>query len=560
MAFRPCLVVPCYNHSRQLRTTLAALAETGLPCLLVDDGSDGDDARALRDLAAEHDWLELTRLEHNSGKGVAVIHGLRLADHHGYTHALQIDADGQHDPGDIPALIEAAREEPEALISGRPRYGSDIPRARLYGRYLTHAMVWLQTLSFSIKDSMCGFRVYPLVPTLALLAHARVGRRMDFDTEIMVRLYWQGTPVRFIDTRVMYPPDGVSHFAVFGDNLRITAMHTRLTLGMLWRLPRLLSGRRDTQHWAHQPERGSWWALWLTFQIYRLLGSRIIKLLLYPLVGYFFVTHRAARQASRHYLQRVHARGGNLPRAPDNRLVYRHLLSFGDAIVDRLAAWQGRIRHHDVHFYNQQLLLNQRDSGRGAVILSSHLGNIEMTRGLMTDIRHIKLNALVYNRNAAQINDIIRRTNPEAGSDIIDIGDFGPQTALLLDEKIRSGEFIAIAADRAPPGQQTRLLPAQFLGAPARFPAGPFIVAALLHCPVYFMSCIKTEAGIYELDVRPFADCITLSRKHRNEDLSGWIQRYADELERLALRAPLQWFNFYDFWNDTGGGRQRERE
>ncbi len=552
MAFRPCLVVPCYNHSRQLRDTLAALAATGLPCLLVDDGSDSDNARALEALADEHDWLELARLQRNRGKGVAVIHGMRLAASRGYTHALQIDADGQHDPADIPALLEAARAEPEALISGRPRYGDDIPRARLYGRYLTHAMVWLQTLSFSIKDSMCGFRVYPLAPTLALLERSRVGRRMDFDTEIMVRLYWQGTPVRFVDTRVVYPPGGVSHFAVLADNLRITAMHTRLVLGMLWRLPRLLRGRHDVQHWSHQPERGSWWALWLVFQIYRLLGSRVIKLLLYPMIGYFFLTNREARQTSRDFLQRVHEQGGALPRAPDNRLVYRHLYSFGDAIVDRLACWQGRLRHEHMRFHNQRLLLDQRDSGQGAVILTSHLGNMEMTRGLMTDIEFIKLNALVYTRNAAHINDIIRRNNPRAGSDIIDIAHFGPQTALVLDEKIRRAEFIAIAADRTPPGQQSRLMPARFLGEEALFPAGPFIVASLLHCPVYFMSCIKHDDGIYDIEVKPFAERINLSRARREADLAGWIQQYADELQQLALRAPLQWFNFYDFWAGTG--------
>ncbi len=557
MAFRPCLVVPCYNHSRQLGVALDRLAETGLPCLLIDDGSDADNARDLETLAGERDWLELIRLERNSGKGVAVIHGLRAAARHGYTHALQIDADGQHDPADIPALIKAAQAEPEALISGRPRYGDDIPRARLYGRYLTHAMVWLQTLSFSIKDSMCGFRVYPLGPTLALLERAGVGKRMDFDTEIMVRLYWQGTPVRFVDTRVVYPPGGVSHFAVLGDNLRISAMHTRLTLGMLWRLPRLLSGRHDVQHWSHQPERGSWWALWFVFQIYRLLGSRVIKWLLYPMIAYFFATNRDVRTVSRHFLQHVHEQGGQLPRTPDNRLVYQHLYSFGDAIVDRLACWQGRLRHEHIRFHNQQALLDQRDSGQGAVILTSHLGNMEMTRGLMTDIEFIKLNALVYNRNAAHINDIIRRNNPRAGSDIIDIADFGPQTALVLDNKIRQAEFIAIAADRTPPGQPSRLLPARFLGEPALFPAGPFIVASLLHCPVYFMSCIKHEDGIYDLEVKHFAERITLSRKRREKDLAGWIQRYANELETLALRAPLQWFNFYDFWADAGTGEQQ---
>ena len=122
-------------------------------------------------------------------------------------------------------------------------FGADVPRHRHYGRYLTHGMVWLNTLSFAIRDSMCGFRLYPLAPALEAWGRMRAGRRMDFDTEILVRMYWDGTPVVNLPTAVRYPLDGVSHFDLLRDNLRITAMHTRLFLGMLLRLPRLLMRR-----------------------------------------------------------------------------------------------------------------------------------------------------------------------------------------------------------------------------------------------------------------------------------------------------------------------------
>ena len=153
---------------------------------------------------------------------------------------LQIDADGQHDTADLPRFIEAARAHPEAVICGIPAYDASVPKARLYGRYATHIWVWINTLSLHLRDTMCGFRVYPLPPVLRLIGEETIGRRMDFDTEVMVRLYWRQLPVEHLATRVTYPADGVSHFDVWRDNVRISRMHTRLFFGMLWRAPRLL--------------------------------------------------------------------------------------------------------------------------------------------------------------------------------------------------------------------------------------------------------------------------------------------------------------------------------
>jgi glycosyltransferase involved in cell wall biosynthesis len=241
-AFSPLIVIPVYEHEQAIGPLLARLRGHGVPCLLVDDGCGPDCAATLRRLAAaEPQWLSLLRLDPNQGKGAAVMAGLREAGRRGHSHVLQLDADGQHDAADVPAFLAQARAEPDAVINGRPVYDQSVPRGRLYGRYATHVWVWINTLSFDIADSMCGFRVYPLASTLALIDRARIGRRMDFDTEILVRLHWQGLPVRNRPTRVTYPSDGVSHFDLWRDNLRISAMHTRLFFGMLRRLPRLLA-------------------------------------------------------------------------------------------------------------------------------------------------------------------------------------------------------------------------------------------------------------------------------------------------------------------------------
>lgn len=238
---RPCLVIPFFNHERAIAATVAALKPLALPLFLVDDGSDARCAPVLEGLArAEAGWLTLLRLPHNRGKGAAVRAGFEAAQVLGMTHAIQIDADGQHDAGTIPQMLALAQREPAALVTGLPIYDDSVPRSRLYGRYITHVWVWINTLSLQIRDSMCGFRVYPIAPALAVWRSQTVGQRMDFDTEIMVRMFWNGTPVRHVPTRVTYPADGVSHFDLWRDNLRISRMHARLFCGMLWRLPRLL--------------------------------------------------------------------------------------------------------------------------------------------------------------------------------------------------------------------------------------------------------------------------------------------------------------------------------
>jgi len=238
------VLIPVYNHEHAIGATLDAVLAQDCAVLLVDDGSDEACARVLVELSERHsDQVKLLRLTQNGGKGAAVKAGLRALLAAGYSHGLQVDADGQHDIDDLPRLLAAARQHPHSLVSGYPEYDADVPRIRFYGRYLTHVWVWINTLSLDIRDTMCGFRVYPLAAVVEMLEQEPCGDRMDFDPEVMVRWYWRGGRVIGLPTRISYPLDGVSHFDVFKDNLRITRMHTRLFFGMLLRLPAIL-GRR----------------------------------------------------------------------------------------------------------------------------------------------------------------------------------------------------------------------------------------------------------------------------------------------------------------------------
>jgi glycosyltransferase involved in cell wall biosynthesis len=243
ISFAPCALIPIYNHKDTIVEGVHGLRAHGLPVVIVDDGSNAATRDVLDALARDVPQVHLLRLPHNQGKGRALSAGLLAARELGFSHALQIDADGQHDVNDVPRFIAESATHPDALICGRPIYDDSVPRGRLYGRYITHFFVWLETLSLDIQDSMCGFRLYPLAPTCAELARKPFPARMDFDTEAAVRLFWRGVPVRNLATRVIYPENGLSHFRMWRDNVRISAMHTRLLIGMLPRAPRLLRRR-----------------------------------------------------------------------------------------------------------------------------------------------------------------------------------------------------------------------------------------------------------------------------------------------------------------------------
>jgi glycosyltransferase involved in cell wall biosynthesis len=241
-----CAVIPVYNHGDTVAAVVEGVRSHGLACLLVDDGSDAACAAELERIAGSG-AARLLRLEHNGGKGHAVKAGLQAAFAAGYSHALQVDADGQHELDDIPAFTADAAANPHAVICGRPVYGPEAPRARLYGRWLTHVWVWINTLSFAIPDAMCGFRIYPLHSVVPLVASQRTGECMDFDIAILVRLHWAGVPMVWRATGVVYHPGGVSHFHGMRDNALISLMHARLFAGMLARGPALLARKLRTR-------------------------------------------------------------------------------------------------------------------------------------------------------------------------------------------------------------------------------------------------------------------------------------------------------------------------
>ena len=241
--FSPAILIPIFENHDTIRPLVESLEHLRLPCLIIDDGSGPETRQALEELDDRFAWVEVLRRSTNSGKGAALVDGFRVAAQAGRSHAVQLDADGQHDFADIPRFLEAAGRSPQALILGNPVFDDSAPLARRFGRLLTTFWVWIETLSFDIADALCGFRCYPLEAVARLCDEVDLERRMAFDADIAVRLFWQGVPVVNLQTKVRYPPGGISHFRYLQDNLRIARMHVVLVLGMLRRLPRHLATR-----------------------------------------------------------------------------------------------------------------------------------------------------------------------------------------------------------------------------------------------------------------------------------------------------------------------------
>ena len=307
-------------------------------------------------------------------------------------------------------------------------------------------------------------------------------------------------------------------------------------------------------HWARMEERGVYAGLRIMLWSYRVLGRRAFALLLYPVIGYFFIFGVEARRASRDFLSRVHAnpRGRKvMGDRPGWRQTFRHLFNFGDAVLDKLAAWAGEIGEDDIVYENRAIFDELRASKRGGLLIASHLGNMEVSRALGELSLGLKLNVLVHTKHAPNFNRLLSRVGPDSSVSLIQTTEVDPATAMMLHDRIVQGEFVVIVGDRTPVNPSSRFSWAPFFGKQAPFPQGPFILSALLECPVQLIFCLK-RAGRYHIIFEHFADKITIPRRKRAEILEDCTSRYAARLEHYCATDPYQWFNFFDFWGQAG--------
>jgi predicted LPLAT superfamily acyltransferase len=300
------------------------------------------------------------------------------------------------------------------------------------------------------------------------------------------------------------------------------------------------ASREET--WLTQGERGSILAIELTFRLATLAGRRTMRPLVALIALWYSLFDRTAVRASRGFLERI--RGA----PPGFWDVYRHLRTFAQVTLDRVFLATGRTKGMTFTRQGHDLLNRQYASGRGAVLLGAHLGSFEAMRaGGVADAIPIRI--LGYFSNARRINSRLARLNPGQEARVIHLGDDPIGSALRVRDSIDEGCMVAVLGDRV--GLNERVVPARFLGAEASFPAGPFLMAALLKCPVYLVFGLYHEPNRYELHCEPFSEGLSIPRNNRAEALRDVAQRYATRLEEHARNAPENWFNFFDFWRSS---------
>lgn len=303
----------------------------------------------------------------------------------------------------------------------------------------------------------------------------------------------------------------------------------------------------DTRHWAAINEASFVGGMRLLFWICRVFGRWPFRLALYPVLLWYVATQGRARRASSAYLARVGAPHGFTG-------VMRHFGAFAESILDKMLLWGGLFDFSRVSLHGAEPLLEMIETRRGALLVCAHLGNLDLCRALSLRTPGLKVTVLVHTRHAQAFNAMLARLDPRSQLNLMQVTEMTPAMAMQLSERIERGEFVVIAGDRVPVSAAPRVAMAPFLGQQAAFPVGPYVMASVLGCPIYTMFAVRQGAR-HELHFECLRERVSLPRAARERVLGELAADYAARLERHARRAPLEWFNFYDFWQQPGSER-----
>lgn len=301
-----------------------------------------------------------------------------------------------------------------------------------------------------------------------------------------------------------------------------------------------------SRHWSAINDFSFLSGMRLLFWVSKVFGRWPFRLLLYPVLLWYVLFKPAARRASRDYLRHI-----NNIKPIDTSIikVIQHFAAFAEMMLDKMVLWSGLFDASSVDYFGAKTIKPCLENKRGVLLMCSHLGNLDLCRVLSSQHSELKLTVLVHTKHAKKFNQLLEKINPASQLNLMQVTEITPATAMILAEKVAQGEFVVIAGDRIPIANNARVVNAHFLGAPAKFPIGPYVLASVLQCPIYLLFSLRGERGRHEIHYELLRDSIRLPRKGRDQVLSELAAEYAARLEAHCLTAPLQWFNFYDFWN-----------
>jgi predicted LPLAT superfamily acyltransferase len=314
----------------------------------------------------------------------------------------------------------------------------------------------------------------------------------------------------------------------------------------------------DPKRWSRIAERGSLLGVRFTAWSYRMLGRRFCGALIYAIVTYFFLTDAAGRRASRAYLNRVwqHPEGrAALGQAPRLRDSFAHYQAFGRSIGDRIAMWSGQTDEFDFEVHGAELVDRLAEEGRGALVLGVHIGSFDALRVLAERV-NTPVNVLIFTEHAQHINRAFRELSPEAEARVIPVGANSVQTAFEVRACLARGEVVALLGDRLEAVGHHRRSPVQLLGGTVELPEAPYLLGQVVGCPIFLMIALRVDERRYEVFTEKLADSVKLPRSERDKYVSELVTAYASRIEHFCLKAPLQWFNFFDYWGDAEAPRR----
>ena len=306
----------------------------------------------------------------------------------------------------------------------------------------------------------------------------------------------------------------------------------------------------SADRWASITEIGSAWALRCGARLHRIVGRKAGLLLIWPAVFYYYLRDGRARRASRRYLERLRAAQDGrrvLQTEPGPRSALHHMYEFALHLYDRFLVWSGALDRMEVQHTGSGDIFDLVREGRGALLLGAHFGSIDMLWFLSRRHRLV-VNVVVFFGNARRINSFLESLNPEAKVRVIDIDPGSVRAAFEIRACIQRGEIVVVLADRMAPGKTARVAETNFLGHPAQFPLAPFQLAGMLGCPVQLALCVRRGDARYETVLCPLAGPERVPRGERDKRAREILEKYVALLESYCLELPLQWFNFYDFW------------